>query len=99
MLDGKGNLILVFASPIVKDMILKKEATEILSESAAAAYGMPLRVVYATKNDKLDGFSSPQTQAPAPQSAEAEKSGDAFNDAVSMLRELSKQEGFRVEDK
>ena len=59
VLDGKGNLILVFASPIVKDMILKKEATEILSESAAAAYGMPLRVVYATKNDKLDGFSSP----------------------------------------
>ena len=99
VLDGKGNLILVFASPIVKDMILKKDATEILSESATAAYGMPLRVVYATKNDKLDGFSSPQMQAPAQQSAAAEQSGDAFGDAVSMLRELSKQEGFRVEDK
>ena len=99
VLDGKGNLILVFASPIVKDMILKKDATEILSESATAAYGMPLRVVYATKNDKLDGFSSPQMQAPAQQSAAAEQSGDAFGDAVSMLRELSKQEGFRVEVK
>ena len=99
VLDGKGNLILVFASPIVKDMILKKDATEILSESATAAYGMPLRVVYATKNDKLDGFSSPQMQVPAQQPAAAEQSGDAFGDAVSMLRELSKQEGFRVEDK
>ena len=89
----------MFASPIVKDMILKKDATEILSESATAAYGMPLRVVYATKNDKLDGFSSPQMQAPAQQPAAAEQSGDAFGDAVSMLRELSKQEGFRVEDK
>ena len=38
-------------------------------------------------------------QAPAQQSAAAEQSGDAFGDAVSMLRELSKQEGFRVEDK
>ncbi len=88
VLDGKGNLILLFASPIVKDMIVKKDATEILSESATAAYGMPLRVTYATKNDSLDILPPP-----------APEKSDAFDDAVNLLREISKQEGFQIEDK
>ena len=91
MLDGKGNLILVFANSIVKDMIVKKDATDILSESATTAYGMSLRVVYATKNDDLNGFaavSDEQTQKPI---------ADSFDSAVDLLKEISQQDGFEIE--
>ncbi|MBR5785993.1 MAG: DNA polymerase III subunit gamma/tau [Clostridia bacterium] len=91
VLDGKGNLILVFANSIVKDMIVKKDATDILSESATTAYGMSLRVVYATKNDDLNGFaavSDEQTQKPV---------ADSFDSAVDLLKEISQQDGFEIE--
>ena len=91
VLDGKGNLILVFANSIVKDMIVKKDATDILSESATKAYGMSLRVVYATKNDDLNGFaavSDEQTQKPV---------ADSFDSAVDLLKEISQQDGFEIE--
>ena len=91
VLDGKGNLILVFANSIVKDMIVKKDATDILSESATTAYGMSLRVVYATKNDDLNGFaavSDEQTQKPI---------ADSFDSAVDLLKEISQQDGFEIE--
>ncbi|MBS5842007.1 MAG: DNA polymerase III subunit gamma/tau [Clostridiales bacterium] len=97
VLDGKGNLILVFASPIVKDMIVKKDATEILSESATSAYGMPLRVIYATKNDPLDQFQPAQCTATPSSSETAEN--DGFDHAVNLLKEISKQEGFQIENK
>ena len=91
VLDGKGNLILVFANSIVKDMIVKKDATDILSESATTAYGMPLRVVYATKNDDLNGFSAVSDEQPQ------EPIADSFDNAVELLKEISQQDGFEVE--
>ena len=91
VLDGKGNLILVFANSIVKDMIVKKDATDILSESATTAYGMPLRVVYATKNDDLNGFSAVSDEQPQKPIA------DSFDNAVELLKEISQQDGFEVE--
>ena len=91
VLDGKGNLILVFANSIVKDMIVKKDATDILSESATTAYGMPLRVVYATKNDDLNGFSAVSEEQPQKPIA------DSFDNAVELLKEISQQDGFEVE--
>lgn len=93
VLDGKGNLVLVFASPIVKEMIIKKDATDILSESATAAYGMPLKVVYATKNDKIGAAPAPAVKAPP------EKAGDGFDAAVNLLKEISEREGFQIENK
>ena len=96
VLDGKGNLILVFANPLVKDMILKKEATDILSESAAAAYGMPLNIVYATKADRLDILPA---QGEVPPSAPKAEEDEAFQEAVTVLREISEQEGFQIENK
>ena len=91
VLDGKGNLILVFANSIVKDMIVKKDATDILSESVTTAYGMPLRVVYATKNDDLNGFSAVSDEQPQKPIA------DSFDNAVELLKEISQQDGFEVE--
>lgn len=91
VLDGKGNLILVFANSIVKDMIVKKDATDILSESATTAYGMSLRVVYATKNDDLNGFSAVSDEQPQKPIA------DSFDNAVDLLKEISQQDGFEIE--
>ncbi len=101
VLDGKGNLILVFSSPVVKDMIVKKEATDILSESASSAYGMALRVVYATKQDPLDAFAPPAAapEAKPVRQPAAAASSEGFDSAVQLLRELSEQEGFQVEEK
>ncbi len=87
MLDGKGNLILVFSSPIVKEMIVKKDAIDILSESATRAFGVPLRVVYASKNDDLSAFTSSEID-------EAQK--DSFEESVNILKELSQQDGFSI---
>lgn len=98
VLDGKGNLILVFANAIVKDMIVKKDATEILSESATSAYGMPLRVIYATKNDDLGSFSPVEkVKQPSPAPVSQPAAGDSFAVTVDLLKELSEQEGFKVE--
>ena len=106
VLDGKGNLILVFANAIVKDMIVKKDATEILSESASSAYGMPLRVIYATKNDDLGSFApaekvkqpSPAADVvPEPVTERVPEPVDSFDTTVDLLKELSEQEGFKVE--
>ena len=98
VLDGKGNLILVFANAIVKDMIVKKDATEILSESATSAYGMPLRVIYATKNDDLGSFAPVEkVKQPSPAPVSQPAAGDSFAATVDLLKELSEQEGFKVE--
>ena len=98
VLDGKGNLILVFANAIVKDMIVKKDATEILSESASSAYGMPLRVIYATKNDDLDSFApAEKAKQPSPAAVSQPVAEDSFCATVDLLKELSEQEGFKVE--
>lgn len=98
VLDGKGNLILVFANAIVKDMIVKKDATEILSESASSAYGMPLRVIYATKNDDLGSFApAEKAKQPSPAAVSQPVAEDSFCATVDLLKELSEQEGFKVE--
>ncbi len=102
VLDGKGNLILVFTNAIVKDMIVKKEATDILSESASAAYGMPLHIVYATKNDDLSSFEAQKSKTQGtqeiPKSANenSESVSDGFDGAVNLLKEISEQDGFDV---
>lgn len=93
VLDGKGNLILVFTNAIVKDMIVKKEATDILSESATAAYGMPLHIIYATKNDDLSSF---EAQSDEPQVVQEIPQSDSFDGAVNLLKEISEQDGFDV---
>ena len=102
VLDGKGNLILVFENPIVKDMIVKKDATDILSESATAAYGMPLKVVYASKKDDLNGFAPSDGAKVAVASATApaqQTTSDSFDNSVDILKELSSLDGFSVEFK
>ena len=71
--------------------MVKKDATDILSESATTAYGMPLRVVYATKNDDLNGFSAVSDEQPQKPIA------DSFDNAVELLKEISQQDGFEVE--
>ena len=99
VLDGKGNLILVFTNAIVKDMIVKKEATDILSESASTAYGMPLHIVYATKNDDLSSFEAHNSESQEiTQSANEHSEGesDGFDGAVNLLKEISAQDGFDV---
>lgn len=95
-LDGKGNLILVFTSPIVKDMIIKKEATDILSESATMAYGKPLRVLYAVKNDDLTSFAPFNIPETADVNIKESKK-DSFDEAVDILNAISAQDGFTVE--
>ena len=93
VLDGKGNLILVFTNAIVKDMIVKKEATDILSESATAAYGMPLHIVYATKNDDLSSFEAQNSEQKVVQEI---PQNDSFDETVNLLKEISAQDGFDV---
>ncbi len=98
ILDGRGNLILVFANPVVKDMIIKKEATEILIESASEAYGIKLNILYSTQKELGDIITqSGEQKAPAPSGQKKKDSGDDFGKAVDMLKELSEREGFTVE--
>ena len=52
---------------------------------------MPLRVVYATKNDDLNGFSAVSDEQPQKPIA------DSFDNAVELLKEISQQDGFEVE--
>ena len=79
-------------------MIVKKDATEILSESASSAYGMPLRVIYATKNDDLGSFvPAEKAKQPSPAAVSQPAAEDSFCATVDLLKELSEQEGFKVE--
>ena len=83
-------------------MIVKKDATDILSESATAAYGMPLKVVYASKKDDLNGFAPSDGAKVAAASVTApaqQTTSDSFDNSVDILKELSNLDGFSVEFK
>lgn len=114
VLDGKGNLILVFANPIVKDMIVKKDASDLLAESASAAYGTPLKILYATKKELPELLTQPVMPASGGGDLHTANAQDAdnadiadtnansaqtFENAVDILRKLSEQEGFPIENK
>lgn len=107
MLDGKGNLILIFSSPIVKDMIVKKDATDLLSESATQAFGKRLRVVYAVKGDDLtlfpgndaenvEDYSPAQNESDEEEADALNENQDSFQNSVDILKELSESDGFDI---